>query len=106
LRAFAATIVEDRLLDDLTDRDADTVAMFCLLDFTQGAARMAWRLGDMGSKRPTVQHEYDRELAAIHATARIFQTLLAELLAGEEIDGLATRWPPPGPTYFTGALPR
>jgi hypothetical protein len=40
---------------------------------------------------PTVQHEYDRELAAIHAMARIFQTLLAELLAGEEIDGLARR---------------
>jgi hypothetical protein len=37
MRAFTATIAADRLLDDLTDHDADRVAMYSLLDFCRGA---------------------------------------------------------------------
>lgn len=46
LRAFTQSVIDARLLDGLSEHDADTVAMLMILDFTKGPERMAWRLSD------------------------------------------------------------
>ena len=51
LRAFTASLVDARMLDGLSEYDADTVAMLVTLDFTQGPKRMAWRLTDWLNRR-------------------------------------------------------
>jgi hypothetical protein len=43
LRAFTTSVIDARLLDGLSEHDADTVTMLALLDFTQD--RTAWRGG-------------------------------------------------------------
>jgi hypothetical protein len=39
-------VIDARLLDGLSEHDANTVIMLLILDFTQGLERMAWRLTD------------------------------------------------------------
>lgn len=80
LRAFATTIAADRLLDGLTDRDADTVAMLTMIDFSGGLRRMAWRVADLLSDKPSFTRDYDRKLAVVHAQVAIFEMVLRELL--------------------------
>lgn len=46
LRAFITAIVEHRILDDLTDYDANLVSMLLLLDFPFLPRRPSWRLQD------------------------------------------------------------
>jgi hypothetical protein len=46
LRAFTQSVIDARILDGLSEHDADTVTMLLILDFTQGPTRMAWRIQD------------------------------------------------------------
>lgn len=46
LRAFTQIVIDARLLDGLSEHDADTASMLLVLDFTQGPERMAWRIRD------------------------------------------------------------
>ena len=44
LRAFVATVANDRLLDHLDEHEANTVVALLLVDFHRGAARVAARV--------------------------------------------------------------
>jgi len=79
LQAFAAGFVEKRLLDDLTEADADTVAMISLLDYTAGLQKMAWRISDICSPEPTVQWEYHNEVAVVRRLAYILYLFLGAI---------------------------
>src|ERR1700682_1935578 len=46
LRAFATSVIDARLLDGLSEKDADTVTMLLVLDFSRGPTHMAWRVRD------------------------------------------------------------
>jgi hypothetical protein len=43
IKAFAQSVIDARLLDGLSEHDADTVAMLIMLDFTRGPS--GWRGG-------------------------------------------------------------
>ena len=44
LRAYVGDLVEARILDGLSEHDANTVSMLVCLDFTKGPEHMAWRV--------------------------------------------------------------
>ncbi|MCG7582790.1 hypothetical protein [Mycolicibacterium sp. OfavD-34-C] len=44
LRAFTESVIDARLLDGLSEYDADTVSLLITLDFLRGPDRMAWRI--------------------------------------------------------------
>ncbi|WP_024445632.1 hypothetical protein [Mycolicibacterium iranicum] len=76
LRAFIGGIIDDKLLDGLTEDDANWVGMLAVLDFTRGASRMGWRVGNLLSEHPAVDHECDSEAAVIHAYVHILYYLV------------------------------
>lgn len=81
LRAFAKSVEQLRLLDGLTEYDANTVNLLVVLDFIQGPQRMAWRIWDMHQDKPqTPQRNHDNELAVIHAIVGILQMVLGAWL--------------------------
>jgi hypothetical protein len=46
LRACVGDLVDARILDGLSEHDANTVSMLVCLDFTKGPEHMAWRVTD------------------------------------------------------------
>jgi hypothetical protein len=44
VRAFVGDLIEARVLDRLSECDANTVSLLVMLDFTQGPDRIAWRI--------------------------------------------------------------
>lgn len=81
LRAFASSVEQLRLLDGLTEYDANTVNLLVALDFIQGPQRMAWRIWDMHLDNPqTPQRDHDDEIAVIHAIVGILHMVLGAWL--------------------------
>jgi hypothetical protein len=83
LRAFTESIAGQRVLDGLTDKDADTVSMMLSLDFFDGPARIAariqeWICGDHG-----LWAEDDNTWAVCAAMTAALKILLTGL-AGEQ----------------------
>ncbi|MDW5613240.1 hypothetical protein [Mycolicibacterium sp. D5.8-2] len=76
LRCFVGGIIADKLLDGLTEDDANWVGMLVVLDFTRGLSRMGWRVGNMLSEKPDVDHPCDSEAAVIRAYVQILHYLL------------------------------
>lgn len=76
LRAFVGGIIDDKLLDGLTDDDANWVGMLAVLDFTRGAQRMGWRVGNLLSDKPDVDHPCDSDAAVIRAYVHILYYLM------------------------------
>jgi hypothetical protein len=89
LMAFAASIAEERLLDGLTDHDANTVIMLSCFDFIKGVRRMAWRITDWMSDTPSVDRDDEDPDAVVHALAGILTMTLQAFLrpAHYEIEG-------------------
>ena len=81
LMAFADSISQLRLLDGLTEYDANTVALLVTLDFLQGPRRMAWRIWDLHLDEPqTPQRDHDDEIAVIHAIVGILHMVIGAWL--------------------------
>lgn len=81
LIAFAESVGQLRLLDGLSDYDANTVSLLVALDFIQGPRRMAWRIWDMHLDDPqTPQRDHDNEIAVIHALVGILHMVLGAWL--------------------------
>jgi len=84
VRAFSAGLIEKRLLDGLSEADADTVAIFSLLDFTAGLQKMAWRLSDILNIEPTLNWDYDDEIAVARRLTRILYLFLGSIQGVED----------------------
>jgi hypothetical protein len=76
VRAFSAGLVEKRLLDGLSESDADTAAVMLLFDFPRGIDRMGWRIADVLSANPTVKWDYDDEIAVARTLTNVLYLLL------------------------------
>lgn len=85
LRAFANDLTAARILDGVTDHDADTVSMLVLIDFLRGPQRMAWRLTDWLSDNRSVDRQDDDEIAVVSVLARVLSMYCAAF-AGEEFE--------------------
>lgn len=83
LRAFVGGIIEDKLLDGLTEDDANWVGMLAALDFIRGAARMGWRVGNLLSENPAVDHPCDDDAAVIRAYVHILYHLMGAFVEAE-----------------------
>jgi len=81
LIAFADSVAQLRLLDGLSEYDANTVSLLVALDFIQGPRRMAWRIWDMHLDNPqTPQRDHDNEIAVIYAIVGILHMVLGAWL--------------------------
>ncbi|WP_304106389.1 hypothetical protein [Mycolicibacterium bacteremicum] len=81
IRAFAKTVEQLRLLDGLTDYDANTVSLLVALDFIQGPRRMAWRVWDMLTDAPQTPHrDHDDEIAVVHTMVGILHMVIGAWL--------------------------
>lgn len=76
LRVMAHGIAEEKLLDGLTEEDANWAGMLALLDFTRGLERMGWRVGNLLSDKPAVEHECDSEAGVIRAYVGILHWIM------------------------------
>ncbi|CQD07450.1 hypothetical protein BN000_01489 [Mycobacterium europaeum] len=76
LLVFVNTIVDEKLMDGLSENDADWVGMLTLLDFCRGAPRMAWRISDLFADEPSMGYELDNDIAVIHALTGVLRTML------------------------------
>ncbi len=76
LLAFAESVAQLKLMDGLTDSDANHLTMFAVLDFTRGPQHMAWRIGNLLSDHPDVPCQYENEMAVIHAYVGLLHMLL------------------------------
>ena len=82
LRAFVGSIVEQRLLDGLTDHDADGVGLLVGLDFFQGPPRLGWRIySALNDEHSYIREDSDNEVAVIRGLVRIFQMMLGGFLS-------------------------
>jgi hypothetical protein len=64
LRAFTHSLIDARVLDGLSEHDANTVTMLVVLDFPKGPAHMAWRIRDwLNPDGNSVGREDDNTLA-------------------------------------------
>lgn len=80
VRAVAADLTAARVLDGLTDHDADTVSMLTILDAPRGFRHMAWRLTNW-----PVDRQDDNEFAVISVLARVL-AVMAAAFVGEEFE--------------------
>jgi hypothetical protein len=84
MRAFAESLISARLLDGLSEHDANTVAMLALLDFTRGPERMAWRLTDWLNPDGNTTGRQDDDTAAVVAVLAMSPGLVMGAFAGAE----------------------
>ena len=81
IRAFAASVEQLRLLDGLSEYDANTVNLLVTLDFLQGPRRMSWRIWDLLQDNPETPHrDHDNEIAVVHAIVGIVHMVLGAWL--------------------------
>ncbi|SCX24758.1 hypothetical protein [Mycolicibacterium fluoranthenivorans] len=81
IRAFAKSVEQLRLLDGLTDYDANTVNLLVALDFMQGPERMAWRVYDMLTANPQTPHrDHDNEIAVVYTIVGILHMVIGAWL--------------------------
>lgn len=85
IECLAENLTTARVLDGLTEHDADTVALLTVLDFPRGLRHMAWRLTDWMSDNRTVNRPDDDEFAVISVLARVL-AIVAAAVVGEEFE--------------------
>lgn len=85
LRAFTNTLIDARILDGLSEHDANTVMMLLQLDFTRGPQRVAWRLTDWLSDHRTVDRN-DDDTNAVVAVLALALSLMLAAFAGTEFE--------------------
>lgn len=83
--ALAENLAAARVLDGLTDHDANTIAMLTILDAPRGFRHMAWRLTDWLSDKRSVDIDDENEFAVVSVLARVL-ALTAAALVGEEFE--------------------
>lgn len=89
LIAFAESVAQLRLLDGLTDYDANTVALLVCLDFIQGPRRMAWRVYDLLTDEPqTPQRNHDDEIAVVYSVVGILRMVIGAWLKPDPLRNL------------------
>jgi hypothetical protein len=77
LRHFVGSIVEERLLDGLTDLDADTVGLLSGVDFFQGPPRLVWRIYSLlNAERSYTRENADDAVGVIRALVGILHMML------------------------------
>lgn len=84
LVAFTEHLAMLRVLDGLTEHDADTVSLLVLLDIIKGVPRMAWRLTDWTAEDRSVDREDDNQ-AVVSVLARVLSVWTAAI-CGEEFE--------------------
>ena len=81
IRAFAASVEQLKMLDGLSEYDANTVNLLVALDFIQGPRRMAWRIWDLLQDNPESPHrDHDNEIAVVHAIVGILHMVVGAWL--------------------------
>lgn len=83
--ALAENLTAARVLDGLTDHDANTVSMLTILDVARGFRHMVWRMTDWLSDKRTVDRQDDNEGAVISVLARVLAVTTAAFV-GEEFE--------------------
>ena len=83
--AFVQHLTECRVLDGLSEHDANTVSMLTLLDVGRGMRHMIWRMTDWLSDNRTVERGDDDEIAVVSVLARVL-SLWTAAFAGEDFE--------------------
>lgn len=83
--ALAVNLTAARVLDGLTEHDANTVSMLTILDVARGFRHMVWRMADWLSDKRTVDREDDDEAAVLSVLARVL-AITAAAFVGEEFE--------------------
>ena len=83
VKALAVNLTTARVLDGLTDHDANTVAMLTILDFPRGIVHMIWRLKDWTSENRSVDIRDDDEFAVVSVLARVLAIVCAAFVDEE-----------------------
>lgn len=85
IRALLTNLTSARVLDGLSDHDADTVSLLTVLDFPRGIPHMAWRLTDWLSEKRSVDRPDDNEFAVVSVLARVLAITTAAFV-GEDFE--------------------
>jgi hypothetical protein len=86
LRAFIGSVIDARLLDGLSDHDANTVALLITLDFPRGPERMAWRITDWLNEDGRSVDRKDDNIEAVAAVLALALALVLSAFAGPEFE--------------------
>lgn len=92
IEALVENLTMVRVLDGLTENDANTVSMLTILDFPRGLPHMAWRITDWLSENRSVSRDDDNEFAVVSVLARIM-AIVAAAFVGTEFED-AQQHPP------------
>ena len=90
LRAFIGSLIDARILDGLSDDDADTVAMLVVLDFTRGPHQLGWRIHEWLNGHTLTREDEGNPWAVCAALASALKVMLDGLkpLGDPEIDAM------------------
>lgn len=83
VEALVDNLILVRVLDGLTENDANTVSMLTILDFPRGPQHMAWRITDWMSDNRSVSRDDDNEFAVVSVLARILAIVTAAFVGDE-----------------------
>lgn len=84
VEALVENLIVVRVLDGLTEHDANTVSMLTILDFPRGLPHMAWRITDwMSENRSVTGRADDNEFAVVSVLARILAIVAAAFVDHE-----------------------
>jgi hypothetical protein len=90
--ALAESLTQARVLDGLTEHDADTIGLLTILDFPGGLHHMAWRITDWLSDNRTLDRTDDNEFAVVSVLARVL-AITAGAFVGEEFEKAQRQFP-------------
>jgi len=90
LRVFIDTLAEERVLDGLSEHDANTVSLLVTLDFIKGPFAMAGRIRLWLGVDRGVDREDDDDWAVCAALAQALYFYLAAFAGPEFIEGRST----------------
>lgn len=93
IEALAVNLTIARVLDGLSEHDANTVSMLTILDFPRGLPHMAWRLTDWMSENRSVGDRHDEnEFAVVSVLARVL-AIVAAAFVDDEFEKLQQHHP-------------
>jgi hypothetical protein len=90
LRGFTQSLTDARLLDGLSEHDANTVAMLVTLDFPRGPAHMAWRIRDWLNPDGNSVGREDDNTPAVATVLTLSLGLVLSAFAGPEFAEAST----------------
>jgi hypothetical protein len=95
VRVFIAELVEQRVLDGLSDHDADTVGLLVTSDVLRGPAHTAWRIQDWLNPDGNSVGRRDDDTWAVCAVLAEVLTVYLAAFAGPEFEEQRAdeRWP-------------